>query len=83
MKDEFKKKDGMFIIEVDGETYYMRSHPKTMLSSMMYKKHDKFLAFIRPDEYRIISVEDNINKVRFDITLTIYQLRDYIKKIEL
>ncbi len=66
--DPFKKERGMFIIEVNDKTYYMRSHPRTMFHSMQYKKHDRFLAFLELGEFK-------------DIVLDIRDLENYIKKV--
>jgi len=72
----FETKEGFFIIKVDGETFYMRSHPKDMLASMKAQKHDRFLAFRKPLVQSLQNMDFNN-----EVDLTIEQLEDYIKSV--
>ena len=74
MDKYFEKKDGYFIIKVDDNTYFMRSHPRDMYSSMKAQKHDRFLAYKKPQERSLqIHFSDN------EIVLTIEQLKKFIE----
>ncbi len=83
MIDNFKKKDGMFIIEVGEDTYYMRSHPKNMYFSMLNKKHDNFLAYKYSIGYKSLGkAHERILPHSIDIVLNINDLEKYIRKVE-
>lgn len=65
----FDRKNGYFIIKVKEDIFYMRSHPKDMLSSMKNKGHDMFMAF-----------RDTEEKEQFPLSIT--DLENYIKEVE-
>jgi len=79
MRENFKRTNGLWHIEVGERTFYMRSFPVDMFHSMRSKKHDRFIAFISPEAKPITENEDlpEDNEIILDIA----QLRAYLNKI--
>jgi len=65
----FNKKNGYYIIIIDGKEFYMRNHPKFMLESMKQAGHNMFVIF-----------EDEREKRQYDATIE--DLENYIKEVE-
>ena len=74
MREQFKKEDGYYIIEVGNETYYMRSHPMDMYSAMEMKEWDRFITFTEAKPKNGVMVRD-------EVIFHISQLKEYILKI--
>jgi hypothetical protein len=65
----FDTKEGYYIIRVNGNTYYMREHPKAMYASMLDKGNNAFTAFHDTNE-------DKIKAILID------ELKKYIREVE-
>jgi len=74
MRDQFKKEDGYYIIEVGNTIYYMRSHPMDMYESMKMKLHDRFIVFTESQPKNGVMSRD-------EVSLHISQLKEYIVRV--